>query len=260
MAEWIDDLGNRIVLKDYPQRIVSLVPSITLTLFDLGAGDKIVGRTRFCTEPHRQVLDIPIVGGTKKIHLKKLLALQPDIVLGNKEENTPEMFRQIQPHVPFWTCDVANLTDNERMIRQLGSICQQDEKASELISDIRISMQTAQDSSSFKGKKVLYLIWKQPFMSVGCDTFIHAVLEHLGCINIMEEEHRYPVIDHLMPSMEPDIVMLSTEPYAFTESHFEEIRQYFPESEIMLVRGEYFSWFGSKMKDAGAYFNKISVK
>lgn len=256
MVEWIDDLGNRIILKDYPQRIVSLVPSITLTLNDLGAAEKVVGRTRYCIEPHGWVYSVPIVGGTKKINLKKLLALQPDIVLGNKEENTPDMFLQIQAHVPFWTCDVANLADNERMICQLGSICQREEKASSLIADIRASMATAASTSSLKGKKVLYLIWKQPYMSVGGDTFIHAVLEQLGCINILKDESRYPIIDERMSSLQPDIVLLSTEPYAFKEAHFEEISAYFPDSRIMLVRGEYFSWFGSKMKDAGDYFSK----
>lgn len=257
MVEWIDDLGNRIVLKDCPQRIVSLVPSITLSLFDLGAAEKVVGRTRYCIEPHGLVDEVPIVGGTKKINLKKLLALQPDIVLGNKEENTPDMFRQIQAHVPFWTCDVANLADNERMIHQLGSICQQEEKASALMADIRKSMSTAASTTSLKGKKVLYLIWKQPYMSVGGDTFIHAVLEQLGCINILADESRYPDIDDRMSSLQPDIVLLSTEPYAFTEAHFQEIGTYFPDSQIMLVRGEYFSWFGSMMKDAGDYFARI---
>ena len=257
MAEWIDDLGNRIVLKDHPLRIVSMVPSITLTLFDLGATEKVVGRTRYCIEPHGMVDRIPIVGGTKKINLKKLLTLHPDIVLGNKEENTPDMFRQIEAHVPFWTCDVANLADNERMIRQLGSICQQEAKASSLITDIRKSMATAASTTLLKGKKVLYLIWKQPYMSVGGDTFIHAVLEQLGCINILADECRYPHIDEKLSSLQPDIVLLSTEPYAFSEAHFEEIRPYFPDSQIMLVRGEYFSWFGSKMKDSGDYFARI---
>jgi ABC-type Fe3+-hydroxamate transport system substrate-binding protein len=198
------------------------------------------------------------VGGTKKINLKKLLSLEPDIVIGNKEENTPEMYAAISPHVPFWTCDVQTLEDNYRLIGQLGAICQQPSAASTMIAKTRNSLQMVTHLKPFKGKKVLYLIWRNPWMSVGGDTFIHHVLQYLGLENVTAHFQRYPIINNLMGDLHPDLIFFSSEPYPFQTSDFEALCGIFPKSQFLLVQGEYFSWFGSHMTDAGNYLRQLA--
>lgn len=258
MPIYKDDLGNIHCFEHPPGRIVSLVPSITRTIIDLGAGSLLVGRTRYCIQPSPEVDMIPTVGGTKKVNLKKLLSLKPDIVLGNKEENTSEMYQAIQPHVPFWTSDVVTLEDNERLIRQLGEICGREQSASEMIGRVKASMEMMADVPVFKGRKALYLIWKNPWMSVGNDTFIHHVLEHLGLKSVTAHLSRYPVIDDKFDDLQPDWVFFSSEPYPFGEKDFADLREYFPNSKFLLVSGEYFSWYGSQMEDAGRYFRELA--
>jgi ABC-type Fe3+-hydroxamate transport system substrate-binding protein len=259
MPSFTDDLGNKIILTKHPERIVSLVPSITQTIIDLGAADLLVGRTRYCISPEPLVQEIPVVGGTKKINLKKLLSLQPDIVLGNKEENTREMHAAISQHVPFWTCIVESLEDNHRMINQIGEICQKQTEAQAMIAQTAESIKKASGIDAFQGKKVLYLIWRNPWMSVGGDTFIHHILHLLGLENVTAHFFRYPVIDEMLQDLQPDLVFFSSEPYPFKVSDFGFLREFFPNSQFLLVKGEYFSWYGSQMTRAGDYFRELSV-
>ena len=259
MPTFTDDLGHAIMLTRHPERIASLVPSITKTIIDLGAADLLVARTRYCISPGAIVREIPVVGGTKKINLEKLLFLQPDIVLGNKEENTREMYAAVSPHIPFWTCEVQTLKDNYRMIAQLGEICQKQLEAESMIAQIADAMDKASNISAYKGKKVLYLIWRQPWMSVGGDTFIHHILHHLGLENVTANFQRYPVVDEMLSDLQPDLIFFSSEPYPFKTTDFGALREFFPKSQYLLVNGEYFSWFGSQMMGAGDYFLQLST-
>ncbi len=119
-------------------------------------------------------------------------------------------------------------------------------------------METMADVPVFKGGRVLYLIWKNPWMSVGNDTFIHHVLQELGMESVTAHLSRYPVIDDTLYDLQPDWVLFSSEPYPFSEKDFADMRKHFPNSQFLLVRGEYFSWFGSQMVGAGSYFKELA--
>lgn len=248
-----DDLQREIVLDELPQRIISLVPSITQTICDLGRADKLVGRTKFCIEPETALAHVPVVGGTKKVDVDKILSLRPDIILCNKEENTTEIYNALIRDVPVWVSDVIRLEDNERMISQLGAITGAHQKAEEINIRIRSGLEAV--IGKMAGKKVLYLIWKDPYMTVGSDTFIHHVLQHLGFNNVAGAFSRYPEFEPLGNGFDnPDYVLLSSEPYPFSQKHVAEWEAFFPEAKVLTVDGAFFSWYGSKMLGAADYF------
>lgn len=256
MSIYIDDLGHILHLPSAPQRIISMVPSITLTLFDLGIGSRLVGRTKFCVEPSDAVTEVPIIGGTKKADIDKIKSLEPDLILLNKEENTPEMYTQLSGIAPVWVSVVANLTDNDRLLEQLGEICRCGSEATH----IRRKTLTAfcQLQALELPIPVLYLIWKSPWMSIGADTFIHHILEKAGFRNVFQNQYRYPEFDPGQFTGEPpEIIFLSSEPYPFQEQHISEIQSHFPSANIMLVRGEYFSWHGSMMMHTPSYLQEL---
>jgi iron complex transport system substrate-binding protein len=253
---FVDDLHQEIILEELPRRIISLVPSITQTICDLGCGDKLVGRTKFCIEPETALQQVPIVGGTKKVDVEKILALRPDIVLCNKEENTSEIFEVLSREVPVWVSDVITLDDNERMISQLGAITGANETAAEISKQIRGSLELVKGKMS--EKKALYLIWKDPYMTIGCDTFIHHVLQHLGFVNVAGSLRRYPAFEPLESTFEsPDYILLSSEPYPFSLRHVADWEAFYPEAKVLTVDGAFFSWYGSKMSGAADYFLQV---
>ncbi len=244
------------------QRIISLVPSITLLLFDLGLENQIVGRTKFCIHPKEKVKNIPTIGGTKNISIEKIRALQPTLVIADKEENEKELVEAIKAFCKVMVFDIKNLEDNYKMIDKIGKLTNTETKAQEIIDitkknfdDLHLQI----PRSSPLQIKSLYLIWRKPYMTVGKDTFIHSIMETIGLKNIFGHQTRYPVINNLQTSyfQNCQLVLLSSEPYPFTEKHISEIQQQLPQAKIILVDGEYFSWYGSKMMDAPAYFSAL---
>lgn len=253
---FVDDLGHELKLEDYPQRIVSLVPSITLTLFDLGADHLLVGRTKFCVEPKEKVDSIKTVGGTKQVDFELIASLSPDLILLNKEENTKEIYFALKEIAPVFVSEVVNLEDNYRMIIQLGELTNTSSKAEEIVKETIENF--AQLDSNISPKNVLYFIWKDPYLSVGGDTFIHQMIESMGWKNIYATKKRYPQVDVMeAQKLQPDIILLSSEPYPFKEKHIQEMQVLFPKSKILLVNGEYFSWHGSKIRFSPNYFQKL---
>src|SRR5690606_19470918 len=172
----VDMTGRIVTIPDRIDKIISLVPSITEFLYDLGLEEKIVGKTIFCTRPEN-AKDISKVGGTKKVKFELINELQPDIIICNKEENTPEIVTSLEDKYPVWVSDINNSEDAYQMMRALGKILEVESKAEQWISLIQ---------QNFKNRKIyrrfscLYLIWKSPYMSVGSDTFIHHMLENAG--------------------------------------------------------------------------------
>jgi ABC-type Fe3+-hydroxamate transport system substrate-binding protein len=251
-----DDLGQEIHLKHAPKRIISLVPSVTLSLFDLGLGDCVVGRTKFCTEPEGLVEEVAVVGGTKKVDRHKINALQPDLILCNKEENTKDIYESLRPIAPVWVSDVISIDDNYRLLTQLGYIGEKEAEARAFIQGTQENL--AGIRGILEGQKVLYLIWKDPYMSIGHDTFIHHILAHLGLVNICRQLSRYPPIEPTDPTLEqPDLIFLSSEPFPFKAQHLSEIQLFYPTARVMLVDGAFFSWYGTKMLHAASYFRSI---
>jgi len=254
-----DDLGRTIVLPRIPTRIISLVPSITLTLIDLGAGDTIIGRTKFCIHPADKVGKIPMIGGTKKIDVGKVLSLRPDLVIANKEENEKEQIETLSQYVPVFMTDIKNLEDNERLINKLGVITGKTTTAKRMLKEMTTAFKSLeQQIIDQQNWNTLYVIWKDPYLSVGGDTFIHAVMEKAGLINVFRKKKRYPAftVDELS-AVQPDLVLLSSEPFPFTKKHLQHFKDAIPGVKVCLADGEYFSWYGSKMIHAPAYLKKL---
>lgn len=252
-----DQIGRTIHLHAVPERVVSLVPSQTELLVDLGLRDKLVGITRFCVHPKELRNTVTRVGGTKEARIHKLQKLNPDFIFCNKEENTQEMVQELEEIAPVWVTDMYSVADCNEMIRQIGEVFMVADKASEIIR--RINLAKADFIEFMKDKptrKVLYTIWKNPYMAAGRNTFINELLKLNKFENaITAPDSRYPEIDFPdFPDL--DVILLSTEPYPFNESHAMELRKELNKN-VAVVDGEFFSWYGSRLALAFAYFKTL---
>ncbi|TAE09107.1 MAG: cobalamin-binding protein [Bacteroidetes bacterium] len=236
-------------------RIVSLVPSLTALLHNLGCDEEVVGITKFCVHPTGWLRSKTIVGGTKDIRLQKVLALQPTLILANKEENLPEPIQTLGAVVPVWVTDVVDWQSNVAMITQVGQLVGKANEVDRLVEQLNLLY--SHFSPLQRPVDALYLIWRNPYMSVGNDTFIHAMLEMMGVQNICQQSTRYPTVQLDNLPCTPSVVLLSSEPYPFKEKHIDEIRAALPQANILLVNGEYFSWYGSKMLEALPYLQNL---
>lgn len=257
----IDQLGTVHTFESTPQRIISLVPSQTELLYDLGLEDRIVGLTKFCIHPHHLKSTQKIVGGTKEVHLDKIIALRPDIIICNKEENTKAMVEELRTICPVWVTDIYAIEDNFRMIADLGQIFDCVETAQKWMDKLTFAWS---DFSHFikekPFRKVAYFIWRNPYMVAGSDNFINELLKRNHFDNVYDKDNgRYPVIEpeKMQEEGSPELVFLSSEPYPFKEEHVLEIRQYIPNAKIMLVDGEMFSWYGTRLLKAFGYFKEL---
>lgn len=251
-----DQLGRSIELNETPKRIVSLVPSQTELLVDLGLEKYLMGITRFCVHPPflRQIKTI--VGGTKKVNIRKLKELEPDIILCNKEENTREMVEKLAEIAPVHVSDVSGLKSAYELIGQYGAIFDCLPLAKTLVSSIRKKEGALRSlAKNSEERKVAYFIWNNPLMVAGKGTFINEMLELNNFQNVYEEE-RYPVTDlEEFKNKNTDLCMLSSEPFPFTEEHKNNFEPYAGAVEI--VDGEFFSWYGSRLLEAMDYFKSF---
>lgn len=246
-------MNNSILLSTTPKRIVCLVPSITELLVDLNLEDKIIGITKFCIEPFYIRKKCTIVGGTKKLNLEKIKELNPDFIIANKEENSLEDIVELKKSFKIWISDVKTIEDNHYLIEQLGKIFKKEIEAERILTITNDIIKNL--NNKIFNKKVLYLIWKNPFMTVGYDTFIHEIISKIGLNNCIKET-RYPIID-LNNYKNVEFVFLSSEPYPFNENDLKEIQECFPDSKVFLVDGTYFSWYGSRISKSKEYFEKF---
>lgn len=251
--EFIDQLNRSIFLPQSPRRIISLVPSQTELLIDLGLEERIVGVTKFCIHPQHLKKQKTIVGGTKNYRFDVIDSLQPDLIIGNKEENDRDGIEKLATKYPVWMSDIFSLEDNYEMIRQIGKICQEDQKAREIIQRIKSSF----EQPIPKKGTCVYLIWNEPIMVAGQDTFINVMLEKAGFENLIDGS-RYPVLEKEdLQRLNPDFLLLSSEPFPFKEKHLDFYRTLLPNSQIKLVDGELFSWYGSRLIHSAAYFQRL---
>lgn len=236
-------------------RIISTVPSMTETLFDFDLDrTEIVGRTKFCIHPTKKVSEIDIVGGTKNLNLNKIRSLKPDLIIANKEENQKEQIEALMQDFNVWVTDIETLEDNEKFLTELGGkLHKQDlaEKFNIEISNIFKNLNTG------KRKKAAYLIWNNPYMTIGSDTFIHHILNKIGFDNIFDNQKRYPIIN-TEDLKNAEYILLSTEPYPFKEKHKKEFETLFPNSKIMIVDGEAFSWYGTHLTKVKNYLSELA--
>ena len=257
-----DQCYRTIELPERPLRIVSFVPSQTELLVDLGLEEHLVGITRFCEYPAGLVDRIKIVGGTKKMVESRVREVKPDLIICNKEENTQEMVLACQEIAPTYVSDVSNLEDAIEMINDIGKLTGASFKAKSLSSSIKINFNHF-EKETVKSQEALYLIWKAPYMTIGSDTFIHDMIERAGYKNIMDGASRYPelTLENIV-NLNPAVILFSSEPYSFTESDKMEIKDAFAKAELeqpiyLDVDGSYFSWYGSRLKEATAYFKNL---
>jgi len=257
--EWIDQMGRRVAINIPPQRIISLVPSQTELLFDLGLGDSIVGITRFCTHPEKKVSAILKIGGTKHFEIEKIKVLKPDLIIGNKEENYLEGIEQLNSQFPVWMSDIVTLEDSYQMIRAIGEITDTQERAVSIVSEIKAGFESLAPTST--AKSAAYFIWRKPYMIAASGTFINEMMQQLGLKNVFDNEARYPAIEpSALAALQPDFIFLSSEPYAFREQHIAEFQAFCPSAEVLIVDGELFSWYGSRLRYSAAFFHDLRLR
>jgi ABC-type Fe3+-hydroxamate transport system substrate-binding protein len=250
-----DQLNRIIELASTPQRIVSLVPSQTELLFDLGMDETVVGITKFCVHPKEWHQSKTRVGGTKKVNIEKVISLKPDLIIANKEENLKSDIEALEKIAPVWISDINNLATALNMIVSIGEITNAIEKAKNLANTIRIEFEAL--NAFQKSKTCMYLIWQNPYMTVGADTFINDMFKYCKLENVFVNKTRYPEISTAeMKAANPEIVLLSSEPYPFKQKHIDALQQHLPNAKILLVDGEMFSWYGSRLIKTAKYFKE----
>ncbi|MEO8932907.1 MAG: helical backbone metal receptor [Xanthomarina sp.] len=257
-----DQLNRTIELKDTPKRIISLVPSQTELLCDLGLESSLVGITKFCVHPHHLLSHVAVVGGTKHVHYDKIKALHPDIILCNKEENTQEMIVELEKIAPVHLSDIYNIEDCLELIGMYGILFSVENKAEEIVSTIKNEQQQFQEFIKDQPKlKTVYFIWKKPWMVAANNNFIDALLSVGKFENHFQDLERYPEIE-LEKDIDDtvDVIMLSTEPFPFKEPHVEAMKMKFPKAKVLLVDGELFSWYGSRLAKSFQYFKMLRLE
>ena len=254
-----DALGRPVVLAERPRRIVSLVPSQTELLADLGLDGEVVGLTRFCVHPAGWKGRKQIVGGTKNVDVERVRALDPDLVVANKEENVRAQIEALADVCPVYVTDVADVAGAVRMVRDVGALVGRAEEAERIAAETETGFDAlAADVAGAAPLRALYLIWRDPWMTVGGDTIVSDVLAHGGFENVAAEQARYPALaDAEVGALRPDVVLLSSEPYPFVEKHVAEVEALAPGARVVLVDGEPFSWYGSRLRQAPLYLRAL---
>jgi len=251
LIQSIDQLGNRVELVRYPKRIVSLVPSQTELLYDLGLDEEVVGITKFCQEPPTWRKSKTLVGGTKHVWMDVVEKLSPDLIIANKEENSREEILYLAEKFPVWTSNVISFEDALQMIGLVGHMVGREATSSQLIVEIRRAFQS---QLPIQPLKALYFIWKDPWMAAGGKTFIDSMMKSMGLVNVLRQD-RYPELTlEMIRELNPQLILLPSEPYPFSGKHADELKQALPHAEIVTVDGTMFSWYGSRLRKAPAYF------
>lgn len=270
-----DQTGAAVQLEEWPpRRIVSLVPSQTELLHYLGLEDEVVGITKFCIHPHNWFTQKQRVGGTKDVDISKVLALKPQLVIANKEENVRAQVEELCNAVPVWVSDVNTLHDACNMVAQVGLLTGKQPQAQALVTQIETLYNRLRTDGSgaatnllkpciispnpYKTIRVAYLIWQQPYMAAGGGTFIGDMLRCCGFTNVFEGEQRYPQVTvQQLAELQCSHVFLSSEPYPFKQQHADELRSLLPGVKPVLVNGEMFSWYGNRLLLAAQYFMEL---
>jgi len=254
-----DQMNRTIRLGSTPKRIVSLVPSQTELLYDLGLGDSVIGITKFCIHPESWYHSKQRIGGTKNADFEKIKALKPDLIIGNKEENERSDIEALEKIAPVWMSDIFDLKDSLEMISMLGSLLDIENKADDLIRKINFEFKKLDSyvsvNTNLIKKNAAYFIWKNPNMVAGKNTFIDDMIERCGFVNHTYNE-RYPIFE-LKDNQKLDFIFLSSEPFPFKQKEVDEFQLNYPKSIVKIVDGEYFSWYGSRLLNAPNYFIKL---
>jgi len=258
-SRFTDQLNRTIELADTPTRIVSLVPSQTEFIADLGLKDELVGITKFCIRPPDLKSQSTVIGGTKDASVNKILNLKPHVVIANKEENEQKRINELGRKLPVWVSNVETLADAKDMMSRLGDLLGKPLLAQSILKSLEGSLQHFVPPGS--GQRVLYLIWQLPFYTVGGDTFIHHILELAGFNNVTGSLTRYPELNQQeIEALHVDYIFLSSEPFPFGQQHKNLLAKLFPKSKLILVDGAMFSWYGSRLLHLAEYLTELKRK
>lgn len=254
-----DSMGLSFETQKRPQRVISLVPSTTETIFAIGAGSRLVGRTRFCIHPREELQGIASVGGTKNPKLDRVRQLEPDLILANREENREQDVLRLREIAPVYVAFPRRLQEAMDEIRHLGHLLHHRDEADQLVRSLERSRAQLSQSRRFR---YLYLIWRQPYMAAGRGCFIDALLEEAGGENALDETRgRYPELaPEEIDSIPLDVLLLSSEPFPFHESHAAELRSRSRGRLVLLVEGAYLSWHGARLRQGLPYLKKLAER
>ena len=256
-----DQLNRTIELHPFPpKRIISVVPSQTELLYDLGLDKEVIGITKFCIHPETWFRTKTRVGGTKQLNVQLIHELQPDLIVANKEENLRDQVEELANEFPVWISDIKNLQDAYDMIKSIGKLVGRPQSSNNLIESIKSNFQKYLPGEDLRPvvSNAAYLIWKDPYMTIGGDTFISDMMKVCGMKNMFEKEKRYPEITiNDLSNGNCELLLLSSEPYPFKQKHLQELQLQLPSAKILLVDGEMFSWYGSRLKFAPAYLRQL---
>ena len=249
-------------------RILSLVPSLTELVFALGLGPQVVGRTMYCVHPEDRVEGVPSVGGTKKVNMEKVSALRPTHAVVNIDETPKDMAGDLADRgIRVVTTHPVEVADNIPLFKLLGGVFGAEARAQTLSTEFerayrRVTTKPGRGSNRGPNRRVLYLIWKDPWMTVSADTYVSSMLSLIGWRTIGDEkDQRYPKIelsDALLA--DADLVLFSSEPFAFTEAHVAEFRSVHPADaeKARLVDGQLLSWYGPRAIAGLGYLQDLS--
>jgi ABC-type Fe3+-hydroxamate transport system substrate-binding protein len=247
-----DMTGREVIIDGIPKRIISVVPSQTELLYDLGLDDEVVGITKFCVHPDEWFRNKKRVGGTKTLHADIIRLLNPDLIIANKEENTREEIEALAAEFPVWISDIKTVEQGLEMIMSVGEITGRPGEAADIVSRVKDGFADLEHAGGER-RKIAYYIWRGPWMCAGSDTFISDMTDRMGWVNVVTDT-RYPTIEpSALKDSGVELILLSSEPYPFKEKHIQEIKDMLPGVSVALVDGEMFSWYGSRMLRATKY-------
>jgi ABC-type Fe3+-hydroxamate transport system substrate-binding protein len=254
-----DATGATVSLAATPRRIVSLVPSTTETVFELGAGDRVVGVTRYCVRPDGARRQARVVGGTKSPRLETIRELDPDLILANQEENREEDVQALRQVAPVYVAFPRDVPAAIAEILKLGILTGREAVARRMCLELAESLQRLREARD--GRPVfpyLYFIWRQPYMAAGPGTFIDALLGEAGGRNVLDgAPGRYPELTaEQIETAGADVLFFSSEPYPFAPRHLEEIPA--ARGKRILVDGQLLSWHGARMREGIPYAERVA--
>ena len=237
-----DGLGEILKFDQPPKRVISLVPSITEWLVDVRVD--VIGRTKFCIHPKAAVQSIPLVGGTKNFRFDTIKELNPDLIIGNKEENYQEGIDLLKKDFNVWMTEIGSFQESITCFDQLSTCLEVRENWGVLRDKLNHQYRLHIDKD--KGT-VVYLIWQKPYMAIGDNTFVNSMLSDFGYKNLIKTD-RYPEVTmEEVIRLNPEFLLLSSEPYPFKQKHVEELQSQLKSSTVKLVNGEYYSWYGTRL-------------
>lgn len=254
----VDALGRSVELPDVPRRIVSLVPSITETLFAFGAGEAVAGVTKFCVEPAEAVAAKAKVGGTKNVDIQRTLALQPDLVIANMEENERRDIEQLTAAgVPVYVTYPRTVAEGIQMMRDIAALTGTNATAQTYIQDAEAELERALAANEARGLvRVFCPIWRNPWMTIGRETYMHDFITVCGGCNVFAGKMgRYPQITLAeVARRAPQVTLLPDEPYRFRPQHMAELEAYpqvpaVRDRRIYLLDGKHLCWYGPRIAE-----------